>query len=63
MILIEYFLNASKYKLKTFINYGDSYNIIRINPLGGEIKKDYKNNLIAGTTKEGLLSFLMKVSI
>ena len=51
-ILFKY---ASKYKLKTFINYGDSYNeFIRINPLGGEIQKDYKNNLIAGTTKEGL---------
>lgn len=51
-ILVKY---ASKYKLKTFINYGDSFNeFIRINPLGGEIQKDYKNNLIAGTTKEGL---------
>ena len=51
-ILVKY---ASKYKLKTFISYGDSYNeFIRINPLKGEIQKDYKNNLIAGTTKEGL---------
>jgi hypothetical protein len=51
-ILVKY---ASKYKLKTFIRYGDSYNeFIRINPLKGEIQKDYKNNLIAGTTKEGL---------
>ena len=51
-ILVKY---ASKYKLKTFVNYGDSYNeFIRVNPLKGEIQKDYKNNLIAGTTKEGL---------
>ena len=51
-VLFKY---ASNYKLKTFINYGDTYNeFIRINPLGGEIQKDYKNNLIAGTTEEGL---------
>ena len=46
---------ALKYKIKTSIHYGDSYSeFVRINPMGGKIQKDYKNNLLAGTTKKGL---------
>ena len=52
LILSRY---ASNYKIKTIVHYGDSYNeFIRINPMGSEIKKDYNNNMLAGTTKIGL---------